>query len=84
MTIASILGCNTGDDCSYYVGWNHWIALGPLALIFAALLVGERRSIGQTDVWYWAVVIVLRTAATNVADRAPVCAESNVPCTSSD
>ncbi len=70
MTLASIFGCNAGDDCSYYAGWNHWIGLGPLALIFAALLFSERRSAGQTQGWYWAVVIVLRTAATNLADLA--------------
>ena len=70
MTLASIFGCNTGDDCSFYAGWNHWIALAPLALIFAALLFGERRSAAQTQAWYWAAVIVLRTAATNLADLA--------------
>ena len=70
MTLASVFGCNTGDDCSYYAGWNHWIGLGPLALIFTFLLLGERRSAGQTEAWYWAVVIVLRTAATNLADLA--------------
>ena len=70
MTLASIFGCNTGDDCSYYAGWNHWIALGPLALIFSALLIAERRSLRPTQAWYWAAVIVLRTAATNLADLA--------------
>ena len=68
MTLASIFGCNTGDDCSFYAGWNHWIGLGPLALLFTALLLGERRSTAGTQAWYWAVVIVLRTAATNLAD----------------
>ncbi len=70
MALASVLGCNLGDDCSYYAGWNHWIGLGPLALLFAVLVFGERRSKGQTQAWYWAVVIVLRTVATNLADLA--------------
>jgi uncharacterized membrane-anchored protein len=70
MALASTFGCNTGDDCSYYAGWNHWIGLGPLAFIFAALLFGERRSVATSQGWYWAVVIVLRTAATNLADLA--------------
>ena len=70
MTLASILGCNTGDDCSYYAGWNHWIGLGPLALLVSALLFGERRSARESQAWYWAVVVVLRTAATNLADLA--------------
>ncbi|AXC11600.1 INTEGRAL MEMBRANE PROTEIN (Rhomboid family) [Acidisarcina polymorpha] len=70
MAMASVLGCNTGDDCSYYFGWNHWIGLGPLALIFFAVLFGERRSSVRSQVWYWGAVIVLRTAATNLADLA--------------
>ena len=70
MSLASIFGCNLGDDCSYYAGWNHWIGLGPLALIFPALLFRERRSTRETQAWYWMAVIVLRTAATNLADLA--------------
>ncbi len=68
LTLPSIFGCNAGDDCSYYGGWNHWIGLSPLALIFSALLFGERRARGQTQAWYWVAVTVLHTAATNLAD----------------
>ncbi len=70
ITLASIFGCNAGDVISFYVHWNHWIGLAPLAVVFAALLFGERRSARATDAWYWAVVIVLRMAATNLADLA--------------
>jgi len=70
ISLASIAGCNLGDFVSLYLHWGHWAGLFPLALIFAALLVGERRSNRATEGWYWAVVIVLRTAATNVADLA--------------
>jgi Repeat of Unknown Function (DUF347) len=70
ITLASIFGCNLGDCLSFYVGWNHWIGLAPLAVIFAALLIGERRSTRTTQGWYWSVVIVLRAAATNLADLA--------------
>ena len=70
ITMASIFGCNLGDCLSFYDGWNHWIGLAPLALVLAALLFGERRSERTTDAWYWAVVIVLRAAATNLADLA--------------
>lgn len=70
ITLASIFGCNAGDIISFYVHWNHWIGLAPLAVVFAALLYGERRSARATDAWYWAVVIVLRMAATNLADLA--------------
>jgi len=70
ITLASIFGCNLGDCLSFYVHWNHWIGLAPLATIFTALLIGERRSTRATQAWYWTVVIVLRAAATNLADLA--------------
>ena len=70
IVLASIFGCNLGDCLSYYANWNHWIGLAPLAVIFAALLLSERYSSGTTQAWYWAVVIVLRAAATNLADLA--------------
>ena len=70
ITLASIFGCNLGDCFSFYAGWNHWIGLVPLVLMFAGLIVGETRSSRTTQAWYWAVVIVLRAAATNLADLA--------------
>jgi uncharacterized membrane-anchored protein len=70
ITLASIFGCNLGDCLSFYAHWNHWIGLAPLAAIFAALLWSERRSTRATQAWYWTVVIVLRAAATNLADLA--------------
>jgi len=70
ISLASVFGCNMGDFVSLYLHWGHWLGLFPLAIIFAALIAGERRSARTTQVWYWAVVIVLRTAATNVADLA--------------
>ena len=70
ISLASIFGCNLGDCFSFYAHWNHWIGLIPLTAVFWALLVGERRSPRATEAWYWAVVIVLRAAATNLADLA--------------
>jgi uncharacterized membrane-anchored protein len=70
ITFASICGCNLGDCLSFYAHWNHWIGLAPLTVIFAALVFGERHSARATQAWYWAVVIVLRAAATNLADLA--------------
>ncbi len=70
ISLASIFGCNLGDCLSYYDNWNHWIGLVPLTAIFAALFFGERRSARATQAWYWSVVIVLRAAATNLADLA--------------
>ena len=70
ITLASIFGCNLGDCLSFYAHWNHWISLAPLTVVFAALVFGERRSAQATEAWYWAIVIVLRAAATNLADLA--------------
>lgn len=70
ITLASICGCNLGDCLSFYAHWNHWIGLAPLTVIFAALVFGERHSARARQAWYWAVVIVLRAAATNLADLA--------------
>jgi len=70
ISLASIFGCNLGDFVSLYLHWGHWLGLFPLAVMFAALVVGEHYSAHFTEAWYWAVVIVLRTAATNIADLA--------------
>jgi uncharacterized membrane-anchored protein len=70
ITMASVFGCNLGDFVSLYLHWGHWRGLFPLAVIFGVLIVGERSSARTTEAWYWAVVIVLRTAATNLADLA--------------
>jgi uncharacterized membrane-anchored protein len=70
ISLASVFGCNLGDFVSLYLHWGHWLGLFPLAVIFAALVVGEHHIAHFTEAWYWAVVIVLRTAATNIADLA--------------
>jgi uncharacterized membrane-anchored protein len=70
ISLASVFGCNLGDFVSLYLRWGHWLGLFPLGVIFAALVVSEHRFAHFTEAWYWAVVIVLRTAATNIADLA--------------
>src|ERR1700733_3468937 len=70
ISLASVFGCNLGDFVSLYLHWGHWLGLFPLAVTFAALVVGEHHFAHFTEAWYWAVVIVLRTAATNIADLA--------------
>ncbi len=70
ISLASVFGCNLGDFVSLYLHWGHWRGLFPLAVVFAVLIGGERRFGFASEMWYWAVVIVLRTAATNLADLA--------------
>jgi uncharacterized membrane-anchored protein len=67
ITLCSIAGCNLGDFISLYLNLGHWIGLAPLAVLFAILLIGER--IGRpSEMWYWALLLVVRAAATNLAD----------------
>jgi len=70
ISLASVAGCNLGDFVSLYLHLGHRLGLPPLALLFAGLIVGERRSGKAGEVWYWSTIIVLRTAATNIADLA--------------
>jgi uncharacterized membrane-anchored protein len=66
---ASVAGCNLGDFVSLYLHVGHWRGLLPLALVFAAILLAERRARASAG-WYWAAILVVRTAATNAADLA--------------
>ena len=68
ISAASVFGCNLGDFVSLYLHFGHWIGLFPLAAMFLAVVVGERKSRRDSQAWYWFGVIVLRTAATNIAD----------------
>src|ERR1700710_2184184 len=65
---ASMCGANTGDFASRILGLGHTRGLLPLGLIFLAILWAERRSKAATEANYWFAIIVLRTAATNLAD----------------
>jgi uncharacterized membrane-anchored protein len=68
LCIASVLGCNTGD--AYADAFGFIAGLPLLALLFAAVLVAERRDPSPRQAWYWLAIVVVRTAATNLADFA--------------
>lgn len=70
LVLASVLGTNTGDFAAHDLGLGHLGGLLPLALLFAAILFAERRSRASTEAFYWAAILALRTAATNLADFA--------------
>jgi uncharacterized membrane-anchored protein len=63
-------GANTGDFASRFLHLGHTGGLLPLALIFGLILWTEARSSRPTELYYWLAIIVLRTAATNLADLA--------------
>ena len=68
LSAASIFGTNTGDFVAGYLHIGHLAGLPWLALLFAAILVGERFAPYRTALWFWAAIITVRTAATNVGD----------------
>jgi uncharacterized membrane-anchored protein len=65
---ASMCGANTGDFVSRILGLGHMRGLLPLGLMFLAILWVEKRSKVAIEAYYWLAIIVLRTAATNLAD----------------
>jgi uncharacterized membrane-anchored protein len=66
--VASMCGANTGDFLSHNLNLGHYRGLLPLAAIFTAILWAETRARAATEAYYWLAIIVLRTAATNLAD----------------
>lgn len=68
--VASMCGANTGDFLSHNLHLGHWRGLPPLAILFLAILWSERRACIATEAYYWLAIIVVRTAATNLADLA--------------
>jgi uncharacterized membrane-anchored protein len=68
--VASMAGANTGDFFSHDLHLGHTRGLLPLALAFALVLWAERRAKAASEAYYWLAIIVVRTAATNLADLA--------------
>ena len=67
---ASMCGANMGDFVSRNLHLGHVRGLPPLLAAFLLILWAERRSRRPTEAYYWLAIIVLRTAATNLADLA--------------
>ena len=67
---ASICGANTGDFLARKLQLGHQHGLLPLAIFFGGILWAERRAKVTTEAFYWLAIIVVRTAATNLADLA--------------
>lgn len=70
LCLASVAGANLGDLASHSLHLGHWRGLAPLALLFAIALLAERRAARGGEVCYWAAILTLRTAATNLGDLA--------------
>ena len=68
LCLASIFGANVGDFFAHDLGLGHLGGLPFLAIGFALILVAERVDGGVRELYYWFAIIVVRTAATNIAD----------------
>lgn len=66
LCVASVLGCNGGDLFASAFGLLSGFPL--LAVGFAATLFAERRSTRPTKAYYWTAILLVRVAATNLAD----------------
>jgi len=56
------------DFLSHNLHLGHWRGLPLLAVLFAVILWAERRARSASEAYYWLAIIVIRTAATNLAD----------------
>ena len=68
LVAASIFGTNTGDFVAGYLGIGHLAGVPYVALLFGAILLLARRTRHSSALYFWAAIITMRTAATNVGD----------------
>src|ERR1700730_2171558 len=66
--LASIFGANMGDFFAHNLGLGHVAGLPYLAIAFAVVFVLERLDRSVHEAFYWLAIVVVRTAATNLAD----------------
>lgn len=65
---ASVFGANMGDFVSKVLHLGHTHGLLPETVIFALILLAERRLRHATEAYYWLAIVTMRTAATNLGD----------------
>lgn len=66
--IASLTGTTFGDYLSSDLKLGYAGALIPLAVALAVILLCERRALLPNVGYYWAAIVITRTAATDLAD----------------
>ena len=65
---ASIFGTNTGDFVADSLHLGHLAGFPFLLLLFGGILLAQRTLRGGSALFFWAAIITVRTAATNVGD----------------
>lgn len=68
LVAASIFGTNTGDFVAGYLHLGHLAGLPYMALVFGAIVLLARWARHSHALYFWAAIITMRTAATNVGD----------------
>ncbi len=68
LSIASVFGANSGDYVAKYLHLGHVGGLPALALLLTLIFLAERRDRSVHQAYYWLSIVVVRTAATNLAD----------------
>jgi uncharacterized membrane-anchored protein len=68
IALASVFGTNLGDFYAHESGLGIVKGLSVLALIAAFAFVIERFDEHRHELYYWAVILIIRTGATNIAD----------------
>lgn len=66
--LASVFGTNMGDLYAHESGLGLGFGVALLAGLAAAAFVAEARNTRAHEAWYWLVIILIRTGATNIAD----------------
>ena len=70
LCLASIFGANMGDFFAHVLGLGHIKGVPFLAVALVAVLWTEHRDRLAHQAYYWTAIIIVRTAATNLADLA--------------
>jgi uncharacterized membrane-anchored protein len=68
LCLASVFGANMGDFFAHNLGLGHVAGLPFLAVALAVVFVVERLDRTVHEAYYWLAIVVVRTAATNLAD----------------
>jgi uncharacterized membrane-anchored protein len=77
LCLASIFGANMGDAFAHILGLGHSGGLPYLGAALLFIIVAERFDRSAHEAWYWAAIIVVRTAATNLGDL--LCGDLHIP-----
>jgi uncharacterized membrane-anchored protein len=70
LSIVSVFGANLGDFVSNDLHLGHALGVPPMAVLLGAILIAERWDRSWNQAYYWLAIIVIRAAATNLADLA--------------